>query len=168
MSTHAWDSDDTGAPPSRPRRARLLPQRSELPLLVKRPRAIAIRYRWPLLVLLCGAVLDGITTFNNLRAYGAGVEVHPAHRIVYELLPPAIGAPVGKLLQLAFVLFVAAWWRPWFASSPSFDSALWTAAVRAHDVCESRIHELSPANVLGSRPVDFGNERYNEGFVWYC
>jgi hypothetical protein len=83
-------------------------------------------------VLLCGAVLDGITTFNNLRTYGAAVEVHPAHRIVYELLPPAVGAPVGKLLQLGFVLFVAAWWRPWCAALLAGCGALYALAAASN------------------------------------
>ena len=54
----------------------------------------------------------------------------------------------------------------WFAGSRSFDSALWNAAVQAHNEWELRLHELAPAVVLGSRPIDFGNERYNEAFVW--
>ena len=55
---------------------------------------------------------------------------------------------------------------PWFAASRKFDAALWKAAVEAHDAWESRLPELGAAAVLGTRPVDFGNERYNTGFVW--
>jgi len=54
----------------------------------------------------------------------------------------------------------------WFASSDRFDRAVWAAAVRAHDEWEHRLRELSPAIVIASRPVDFGNERYDEGFLW--
>lgn len=54
----------------------------------------------------------------------------------------------------------------WFAASPKFDPALWKAAVEAHDAWESRLHELGAAVVLGTRPVDFGNERYDTAFVW--
>lgn len=54
----------------------------------------------------------------------------------------------------------------WFAGSDAFDSAAWRSAVRAHDVWEPRLRELAPAVVAASRPVDFGNVRYNEGFVW--
>lgn len=55
---------------------------------------------------------------------------------------------------------------PWFAHSDRFDWSVWAAAVRGHDEWEHRLRELSPAIVLASRPVDFGNERYDEGFVW--
>ncbi len=54
----------------------------------------------------------------------------------------------------------------WFASSNRFDRNVWAAAVRSHDEWESRLRELSPAMVMASRPVDFGNERYDEGFLW--
>ena len=55
---------------------------------------------------------------------------------------------------------------PWFATSRRFDAAVWTAAVDAHTVWEARLKDLAPAAVIASRPIDFGNERYNEGFVW--
>lgn len=54
----------------------------------------------------------------------------------------------------------------WFADSERMDSAVWDDAVRAHDRWEHRLSDLAPAAVLGSRPVDFGNERYDESFVW--
>ena len=54
----------------------------------------------------------------------------------------------------------------WFASSDRFDRDVWAAAVRSHDEWESRLRDLSPAIVMASRPVDFGNERYDEGFLW--
>jgi N-carbamoylputrescine amidase len=55
---------------------------------------------------------------------------------------------------------------PWFAGSPRLDSGVWRSAVQAHDAWEHRLTELAPAFVLASRPIDFGNERCNEGFVW--
>jgi N-carbamoylputrescine amidase len=55
---------------------------------------------------------------------------------------------------------------PWVASARKFNAAQWSAAVAAHDAWEERFPELGGAAVLGTRPVDFGNERYNEGFVW--
>jgi N-carbamoylputrescine amidase len=55
---------------------------------------------------------------------------------------------------------------PWIATSRKFDPATWSAAVEAHDAWEARLPELGGAAVLGTRPVDFGNERYNEGFIW--
>jgi N-carbamoylputrescine amidase len=54
----------------------------------------------------------------------------------------------------------------WFAASDRFDTNVWKQAVHAHDEWEHRLHELGPAIVLGSRPVDFGNERYDDGFLW--
>lgn len=54
----------------------------------------------------------------------------------------------------------------WFAHSDRFDRRIWAAAVHAHDEWEHRLRELSPAIVMASRPVDFGNERYDEGFLW--
>jgi N-carbamoylputrescine amidase len=53
----------------------------------------------------------------------------------------------------------------WFTRARP-DAAVWMAAVRAHDAWEQRLAELAPAAVLASRPVDFGNERYDEGFIW--
>jgi len=55
---------------------------------------------------------------------------------------------------------------PWIARSRKFSPAQWSASVQAHDRWEARFPELGGAAVLGTRPVDFGNERYNEGFVW--
>jgi hypothetical protein len=100
-------------PATAPRRTRLIPASSELPLLVREHRAFAGRYRWPLLFLAIAATADAVTTMRNLQLYGPSVEVHPAHRIIYELFTPEIGAPLAKLMQLGFVLFVAAWWKPW-------------------------------------------------------
>ncbi len=51
-----------------PRVAALLPERSELPLLVGAPRAFAKKYRFPLAWLLLASVADAVTTYNNLRA----------------------------------------------------------------------------------------------------
>ena len=43
---------------------------------------------------------------------------------------------------------------------PDMDLSRWS------DAWEQRLGELGAALVLGSCPVVFGNERYNEGFVW--
>lgn len=96
-----------------PRSMVLYPRHSDLPLLFKHPAAFVHRYRWPLFVLLAGAAADAVTTYVNLRQFGTGVEVHPAQRVVSNLVGVAAGVPLAKLIQLAFVLFVAAWWRPW-------------------------------------------------------
>jgi len=55
---------------------------------------------------------------------------------------------------------------PWFAVKREFDAAVWQAAVDAHDQRQSRLHELAPALVLGSRPVTVNSKRLNEGFAW--
>ncbi len=91
----------------------LLPARTEVPTLTRRPAAFARRYRFPLLILVAGATVDAVTTFRNVAVLGAGIEVHPVQRLVFEVLGPAAGVPVAKVLQVCFVLLVAAWWEPW-------------------------------------------------------
>jgi hypothetical protein len=54
----------------------------------------------------------------------------------------------------------------WFADATPVDAARWSKAVADHDGWEQRLSELGAALVLGSRPIDFGNERYDEGFAW--
>jgi len=56
---------------------------------------------------------------------------------------------------------------PWFGWTRQVDPAVWDAAVAVHDdwIAE-RLPELAPATVLGSRPVNKGEKRLNEAFVW--
>lgn len=54
----------------------------------------------------------------------------------------------------------------WFADATPVDAARWSEAVAQHDGWEQRLAELGAPLVLGSRPTDFGNERYDEGFAW--
>jgi hypothetical protein len=54
---------------------------------------------------------------------------------------------------------------PWFDPTQG-EAARWLEAVVEHDAWEHRLAELGAALVAGSRPIDFGNERYDEGFVW--
>lgn len=54
----------------------------------------------------------------------------------------------------------------WFASSSHFSSKIWEEAVIVHDKWIAQFKELSSSIVLGSRPVNSGNKRLNEGFVW--
>jgi hypothetical protein len=54
----------------------------------------------------------------------------------------------------------------WFADAAPVDAARWNKAVAEHDDWEQRLAELGAALVLGSRPIDFGNERHDEGFAW--
>lgn len=55
---------------------------------------------------------------------------------------------------------------PWFAVTPDFDASVWQNAVTAHDKWQERLVELEPALVLGTRPVNCGDQRLNEGFCW--
>jgi uncharacterized membrane protein len=71
------------------------------------------RYRYTLTVLLVGAVMDAFTTYANVAEFGPHVETHPVQRLFFEILGPTLGVPLAKLIQLAFVIFVAARWRPW-------------------------------------------------------
>jgi N-carbamoylputrescine amidase len=65
-----------------------------------------------------------------------------------------------------FVLLPEMPFAAWLPELPDFKNGAWDAAVQAHDRWETRLHELAPAIVAATRPVDFGSERYNEGFVW--
>ena len=56
---------------------------------------------------------------------------------------------------------------PWFAWQPKFETEKWQEAVKAHDSWIPRCRELAPAAVLGSRPANRGNGRFNEGFLWH-
>lgn len=55
---------------------------------------------------------------------------------------------------------------PWFADGAGLEASRWNEAVAAHNAWEHRLAELGAAVVAGSRPINFGNERYDEGFVW--
>jgi N-carbamoylputrescine amidase len=55
---------------------------------------------------------------------------------------------------------------PWIARVLPFTQSLWIASVRAHDDWLKRLAELSPAAVVGTRPVTQYGRRFNEGFIW--
>jgi N-carbamoylputrescine amidase len=55
---------------------------------------------------------------------------------------------------------------PWLAGSSHYDPDLWAAAVAAHDSWERRFSEVAPTMIAATRPMYFGNERYDEGFIW--
>ena len=108
--------------------------RSNLPLLVRRPLLFARAYRWPLAVLAVGAVADAATTHDVLSSYGAGVELHPVQRLFAHLFGTSAAAVAGmKLVQTAFVVFVAALWRRWCAAVMVLCGVLYAlAAVSNH------------------------------------
>lgn len=76
-------------------------------------------------------------------------------------LAESVHGEASELILLPAMPFAS-----WFASSRQFDVAVWNAAVRAHDEWEHRLPELGATYVLSSRPIDFGNERWDEGYVW--
>jgi N-carbamoylputrescine amidase len=55
---------------------------------------------------------------------------------------------------------------PWFPAVRQYDPATWQRALDAHDRWLSRLVELAPATVLGTRPVSRESARFNEAFVW--
>ena len=55
---------------------------------------------------------------------------------------------------------------PWFAKKSHFDPEVWDEAVSSHEQSHQLIRELSPACVLGTKPVSTGIKRHNEAFVW--
>jgi predicted amidohydrolase len=63
------------------------------------------------------------------------------------------------------VLLPAMPFARWFSSTRRGDTQIWNAACWAHDRWESRLGELAPAMVATTRPMDFGNERYEQAFV---
>jgi hypothetical protein len=93
--------------------ASCLPHNSALPMLAERPREFIETYRWFLVALVLGVSADLFTTLWNLRLYGAGIEMHIVQRWMSQLLGIELGVPLAKFAQLACVVFVAAWWRPW-------------------------------------------------------
>lgn len=88
-----------------------------------------VRAYWPwLIVLAVGATADVITTYRNLALYGPAVEAHLVQRWVSEVVGVQLGVPLAKLIQLGFVLGVAAWWKPWTRWLLGLCGILYTAA----------------------------------------
>ena len=110
----------------------LLPEKTELPHLLQDPPSFAARYRWPLALLALGATADVITTYRNLVLYGPSVEAHLVQRWVSEIVGVHAGVPLAKLIQLGFVLFVAAWWRPWTRWLLTLCGLLYSAAAASN------------------------------------
>ena len=79
----------------------------------------------------------------------------------WELLVSHVKAESSDLVLLPEMIF-----SPWFARNRKYDPKVWQSAVKAHDEGESLLRELQPAVVLGSRPVNRGNRRLNEAFIW--
>jgi len=54
----------------------------------------------------------------------------------------------------------------WFCYKPKFNPEVWEEAVSDHERWLGRLHELGAPAVMGSRPVNAGGKRLNQGFVW--
>ncbi len=91
----------------------IVPEQSELPRLLRDPLGFARIYWIPLAILLTGAAADCVTTYHNLILYGPDVEAHIIQRWVSQAVGIHAGVPLAKLIQLSFVVVVAAWWRRW-------------------------------------------------------
>ena len=92
---------------------KLISWETHLPLLCKQPKEFARRFRWPLVILGIGALLDAITTMEFLCFFGADSEIHLPQRWVCQMLGVIPGVPIAKALQVAFAVLVAAAWRKW-------------------------------------------------------
>ena len=91
----------------------IVPRQTELPRLLRHPQEFARVYWLPLAILFAGAVADCATTYHNLVLFGPEVEAHVAQRWVSEVVGVRAGVPLAKMIQLGFVIAVAAWWRRW-------------------------------------------------------
>ena len=65
-----------------------------------------------------------------------------------------------------FVLLPEMAFHPWLPQTRQVEPALWQASVEAHDQWLSRLTELAPAVVAGTRPVIERGKRLNQGFIW--
>jgi len=90
------------------------PVKSNIRLLSRRPGLFVRIYKWPLVVLIIGSVLDAVTTSRMLGRYGPEAEIHPAGQVFVEVFGASLPAAlVAKFIQMAFAIFVAALWRKW-------------------------------------------------------
>lgn len=71
-----------------------------------------------------------------------------------------------KAYESHLVLFPELVFSSWFAHSPRFDQEFWQEAIDTQKSWENRFWELQPAIVLGTRPVNKGDKRLNEAYVW--
>ncbi len=55
---------------------------------------------------------------------------------------------------------------PWISARPDFDAEVWKSSIEAHEEGVAALSELGVPWVLGSRSVEIGGRRCNEGFVW--
>jgi predicted amidohydrolase len=53
-----------------------------------------------------------------------------------------------------------------FVEVPAFDPEVWEEAIVVHERWRARLPELAPALVMGTCPVQLGQQRLDRGFVW--
>jgi N-carbamoylputrescine amidase len=79
----------------------------------------------------------------------------------WQRLVDHVRAAASELVVLPEMAFA-----PWFAATRDFDQPTWGAAVAAHERWLERLPELGDVAVVGTRPIDSGGRRLNQGFVW--
>jgi len=79
----------------------------------------------------------------------------------WERLVSHVHAEASDLVLLPEMPFY-----PWLAWTNQSDPRVWRQSVEAHDKWISRLIELAPAVVMGSRPVIRGVRHLNEAFFW--
>jgi len=91
-------------------------------------------------------------------------ELNPDPRYIeqdWDRLVAHIRANESRLVLLPEMIFSS-----WFAESPDFDQETWQEAIDANKSWERRLWGLQPALVLGTRPINKGEKRMNEAYVW--
>jgi len=68
--------------------------------------------------------------------------------------------------QSELVLLPEMPFTPWFAWRQKYDPVIWQEAVETHEAWLPRLKELAPAVVLGTRPINRGDRRINQAFIW--
>jgi len=99
--------------PGKGRPSRRWRPKANLHFVLRHPRLFLGIYRWPILVLLVGLIVDGITTYRFVGEFGPRSELHPAMWIVLEVLGRDVGIVVGSIGRLIAVIFVAGLFRKW-------------------------------------------------------
>lgn len=91
--------------------------------------------------------------------------VLPDDRADFEREWARLGAHV-KRESSDLVLLPEMAFSQWFCAFPRYDGEVWRKAVGDHAEWAGRLSELGAPVVLGSRPVERGRKKLNQGFVW--
>lgn len=79
----------------------------------------------------------------------------------WERLVSHVRAEASDLVLLPEMPF-----HPWLAWTNQSDPAVWRTAVEAHDQWISRLTELAPAVIMGTRPIIRNGRHFNEAYLW--